>query len=266
MVISVGNSTMTITTLILLLATGILAVTAVDNCPRKYVSLPITNCCELRQFFTFSRSVKNTTHLSGVYWLNNFCGDECTKAEAYCDTRNGGGGWLVVQRRQDGSVDFNRIWLEYEDGFGNLTGEFWYGLRALHCLTGQGSWEMRMDIKLANGKNIFLQYEQFKVASAKDKYKLTVGGFRGTTTDPMAYHNGMNFTTRDNDNDLRPEANCAVYHGVNSPIGGWWFRGCWVNAIAPNIYYNHKNGVYLNNKWHVFSFMEIKIRPHNCNI
>ena len=48
---------------------------------------------------------------------------------------------------------------------------------------------MRMDIKLANGTNIFLQYEQFKVASAKDKYKLTVGGFQGTTTDPMAYHN-----------------------------------------------------------------------------
>ena len=49
---------------------------------------------------------------------------------------------------------------------------------------------MRMDIKLANGTNIFLQYEQFKVASAKDMYKLTVGGFQGTTIDPMAYHNG----------------------------------------------------------------------------
>ena len=38
-------------------------------------------------------------------------------------------------------------------GFDSLTGEFWYGLRDLHCLktlTGQGSWEMRMDIKLAN--------------------------------------------------------------------------------------------------------------------
>ena len=88
-------------------------------------------------------------------------------------------------------------WLEYENGFAKLTGKFWYGLRALHCLTGQGGWEMRMDIKLANGTNIFLQYEQFKVASTKDKYKLTVVGFQGTTTDPMAIHNGMYFTTKD---------------------------------------------------------------------
>ena len=123
--ISVGNSTMTITTLILLLATGILAVTAVDDCPSQNISHLIINCCQLaispKEFFTFSKSTQ-TSSSSGVYWLNKFCGDDCIKAEAYCDTSNGG--WLVVQRRQDGSVDFNRTWVEYEDGFGKLTGEF----------------------------------------------------------------------------------------------------------------------------------------------
>ena len=97
--------------------------------------------------------------------------------------------------------------------FGKLTGEFWYGLRALHCLTGQGGWKMRMDIKLTNGINIFLHYKQFKVASAKDKYKLTVGGFQGTTTDPMAHHNGMKFTTKDSDND-QWGGNCALWSGL----------------------------------------------------
>ena len=183
------------------------------------------------------------------------------EAEAYCDTSNGGGGWLVVQRRQDGSVDFNRTWMEYEDGYGKLTGEFWYGLRALHCLTGQGGWEMRMDIKLANGTNIFLQYEQFKVASAKDKYKLTVGGFQGTTTDPMAYHNGMNFTTRDSDNDQWYK-NCAIDNG--QPAGGWWFNAC--PHIQPNAVYSDWFAIYLNRNWLALSFIEIKIRPHNCNI
>ena len=103
------------------------------------------NCHPLT--FTFARG----TDRPGVYLLNNFCAYDRIKAAAYCDTINGGGGgWLVVQRRQDGSVDFIRGWGEYEDGFGKLTGEFWYGLRVLHCLTGQGGWEMRMDIKLAS--------------------------------------------------------------------------------------------------------------------
>ena len=250
---------MTITTLILLLATGILAVTAVDNQVNE--KKLITSCCELLGFnFTFARG----TDTPGVYLLNNFCGYKRIKAVAYCDTSNGGGGWLVVQRRQDGSVDFNRTWLEYEDGFGKLTGEFWYGLRALHCLTGQGGWEMRMDIKLVNGTNIFLQYEQFKVASAKDKYKLIVGGFQGTTTDPMAYHNGMYFTTKDSDND-KWYSNCAIdLYGRNTPTGGWWYNICY--HIQANTLYNHSSAIVLNNQRHPLLFIEMKIRPHNCNI
>ena len=252
---------MIISTLILLLATGIVAVTAVDDCPSVSLS-NISSCCELvlKQFFTFSRNLHNASS-SGVYLLNKFCGNDCIQAEAYCDTSNGGGGWLVVQRRQDGSVDFNRTWLEYEDGFGKLTGEFWYGLKALHCLTGQGGWEMRMDIKLANGTNIILQYEQFKVASGKDKYKLTVGGFQGTTTDPMAYHNGMYFTTKDSDNS---GANCSLLYGLKQPTGGWWHNSCW--RIAPNIIYNHGFGVQLNSQVHTLPYIEIKLRPHKCNI
>ena len=198
--------------------------------------------------------------------MMNFCGVKCYDAEVYCDTGNGGGGWLVVQRRKDGSIDFSRGWGEYEDGFGSLTGEFWYGLRALHCLTGQGGWEMRMDIKLVNGTNIFLQYEQFKVASAKDKYKLTVEGFQGTTTDPMTYHNGMYFTTKDNDNDQDNLKNCALIDPTQ-PYGGWWHESCW--SINPNNYYNHKRfGINLNGKWDPTPprFIEVKIRPHNCNI
>ena len=251
--ISVGNSTMTITTLILLLATGIVAVTA--ECQKD--NAPIETCCCLG----FNTTAFNKRK-SGVYTMMNFCGVKCNDAEVYCDTSNGGGGWLVVQRRQDGSVDFNRGWGEYEDGFGNLTGELWYGLRALNCLTGQGGWEMRMDIKLANGTNIFLQYEQFKVASAKDKYKLTVGGFQGTTTDPMVFHNGMHFSTRDNDNDPAG-SNCALVHAPKA-VGGWWFNSCW--HIVPNNFYEHWEGIHLNGKWHALPFIEIKIRPHNCNI
>ena len=70
--------------------------------------------------------------------LKTFCRDCDLEAEAYCDAVTAGGGWLVIQRRKDGSVDFGRNWTEYKYGFGNLHGEFWYGLYAMYCLTSQG--------------------------------------------------------------------------------------------------------------------------------
>ena len=121
-----------------------------------------------------------------------------------------------------------------------------------------------MDIKLADGTKVFLHYEQFKVASAKDKYKLTVGGFQGTTTDPMAYSNGMNFTTKDNVNDKHSDTNCATATSPSTPHGGWWHRSCW--HVHPNNFYKQQWGVYLNNNWHTLPFVEMKIRPVQCNI
>ena len=220
-------------------------------------SSTIKNCCDVAtgdNYFCIDRNI------SGIYKITDFC-QRGKKMLGYCDTLTDGGGWLVVQRRQDGTEDFNRVWWEYEMGFGKLTGEFWYGLRALHCLTGQGGWEMRMDIKLANGTKVFFHYEQFKVASAKDKYKLIVGGFQGTTTDPMAYHNGADFTTEDNDNDNHL-TNCALLHGPAAPAGGWWHNSCW--TANPNNFYNHSIGIHLNNKWYQIIFTEIKIRPLQC--
>jgi hypothetical protein len=34
----------------------------------------------------------------------------------------------VLQRRQNGSVDFYRDWNNYTQGFGDVNGEFWIGL------------------------------------------------------------------------------------------------------------------------------------------
>ena len=216
---------------------------------------PIESCCCLGY---------NNTHFnaksSGVYVIANFCGVKCSNTRAYCDTTSGGGGWLVVQRRQDGSVDFNRGWVDYEDGFGSLTGEFWYGLRPLHCLTNQGQWELRIDFTLTDGTKSYLSYSSFNIGPASSNYTLSISGFKGTTSsDPFSDHrlNGMPFTTKDRDND-KWSRNCAV-----KDAGGWWYRIC--SHIFLNQQYKSTYGIYLS-EWKALSFTEMKIRPINCKI
>ena len=83
-----------------------------------------------------------TTNKPKQYRMKDFCGNNrSTITKVYCDTLTDGGGWLVVQRRIDGSENFDRDWTEYEEGFGTLpvddndtSGEFWLGLYSLHYL------------------------------------------------------------------------------------------------------------------------------------
>ena len=196
-------------TIITLIALGIMLV---DACP--IVTFVNRSCCEVKSKF----SVTAPALQSRVYNITNFCGDCELTAEGYCDAVIDGGGWLVVQRRQDGSVNFNRGWVEYEEGFGSLTGEFWYGLCPLHCLTNQGQWQLRIDFTFTNGTKSYLSYTNFSVGSANSQYQLSISGFTGITTDLFTEHplNGMKFTTKDRDND-KCGGNCAI-----SRDGGWW--------------------------------------------
>ena len=223
----------------------------------------IKNCCNVAVKHHYFSINKNS---SGVYNIIDFC-QQGTTVQGYCDTLTDGGGWLVIQRRKDGSENFNRYWWEYEMGFGSLTGEFWFGLNALHCLTSQGQWELRIDLKLTNGTIIYLPYNKFAVGPATEQYPLTISGFTGYTTDPFLSHltptshgdalNTMKFTTRDKDNDRWSSGNCAI-----PTNGGWWYNRC--TYTNPNNQYNNKYGMLLNDQWHVLPFIEIKIRPKNC--
>ena len=222
------------------------------------------SCCSIKyNKFKFSTIYANT---SGVYNITHFCGLCKHVAEGYCDSTTAEGGWLVVQRKQDGSVDFNKGWVDYEDGFGSLTGEFWYGLTPLHCLTNQGQWEMRIDFTLTDGTKSYLSYSSFKVGPTSSNYQLSISGYNGIAPkDPIAgshSQNGMPFTTKDKDNDKRTK-NCAKdMAGGNA--GGWWYNAC------SEIHINHKikntYGIVISGSWKSLSFTEMKIRPINCKM
>ena len=219
----------------------------------------IKNCCNVAVKHNYFSINKNS---SGVYNIIDFC-QQGTTVQGYCDTLTDGGGWLVIQRRKDGSENFHRYWWEYEMGFGSLTGEFWFGLNALHYLTSQGQWESRIDLKLTNGTMIYFPYNKFAVGPTTEQYPLTISGFTGYTTDPFSTHNinSMKFTTRDQDNDPTLNYNCAVTT-LGGRSGGWWYNYC--TDIFPNSQYKHKYVILLNGQWHSLPFIEIKIRPKNC--
>ena len=39
------------------------------------------------------------------------------------------GGWTLILRRVDSDVDFQQPWEEYVNGFGDVDGNFWLGLK-----------------------------------------------------------------------------------------------------------------------------------------
>ncbi|XP_058123388.1 ficolin-1-like [Anopheles ziemanni] len=132
-----------------------------------------------------------------------------------------GGGWTMFQRRIDRSVDFHRNWTMYKHGFGNINGEHWLGLEKLHIMTSSGRHELLVLLEDFEGNSAYALYDEFKIASEEEKYKLTVGKYSGTAGDSLTYHNGMKFSTFDKDNDGYGSTHCAEAYE-----GGWWYRKC----------------------------------------
>uniref|UniRef100_A0A2K5S3B9 Tenascin-N n=1 Tax=Cebus imitator TaxID=2715852 RepID=A0A2K5S3B9_CEBIM len=196
----------------------------------------------------------NHNAASGLYTIY-LHGDASRPLQVYCDMHTDGGGWIVFQRRNTGQLDFFKRWRSYVEGFGDPRKEFWLGLDSLHNLTTgtPTQFEVRVDLQTAN-ESAYAIYDFFQVASSKERYKLTVGKYRGTAGDALSYHNGWKFTTFDRDNDIAL-SNCALTHH-----GGWWYKNC--HLANPNGRYGETKH---SEPWkgHEFSipYVELKIRP-----
>ena len=94
----------------------------------------------------------------------------------YCVQSTSGGGWTVFQKRMDGSVDFNRTWIDYKYGFGNLLGEFWLGLDKINRLTQNKTKNMlRIDLGVTARQTVHAEYEWFGIGNATADYRLYIG-------------------------------------------------------------------------------------------
>ena len=191
---------------------------------------------------------------SGIYHLDP---DNGGSFQAYCNMDIDGGGWTVFQRRKDGSVDFYRGWNDYVKGFGNPDGEHWLGLEKIHRLTKASS-VLRVDVTSYSKGSKYAKYT-FKVGDAASKYTLQATGYSGNAGDSLGYHNGMKFSTKDNDND-RNGGSCAVAHR-----GAWWFNSCAhsdLNGLYPGrrASSSHNCAWYHFDHWYSLKFTEMKTR------
>ncbi|XP_059199174.1 fibrinogen gamma chain [Centropristis striata] len=191
---------------------------------------------------------------SGLYYVKPAKATE--QFLVYCEIDSFGRGFTVIQRRRDGSVDFNKDWNQYKNGFGYLspddTTEFWLGNEKIHLLTTATTTiptVLRIELVDWDGTKKYADYTMFRVGPEVDMYRLTYGYYFGGDAgdafdgydfgdDPSdkfyTSHNGMQFSTHDKDND-KYDGNCAQQDG-----SGWWMNRCHAAHLNGKYYQGGK--------------------------
>ncbi|XP_076063830.1 uncharacterized protein LOC143038482 [Oratosquilla oratoria] len=97
--------------------------------------------------------------------------------QVFCDQETDGGGWTVIQRRDDipPYEDFYRTYIEYEKGFGDLEGEHWLGLENIHHLTSHSLQELRIDLADFHNATSWAKYGFFHVRDSSSNYIMNCG-------------------------------------------------------------------------------------------
>ncbi|XP_039195022.1 angiopoietin-related protein 3 [Crotalus tigris] len=137
----------------------------------------------------------------------------------YCEME-GENSWTIIQKRSDGSVDFNQTWESYIDGFGNLDGEFWLGLHKIYSIVDQADYILRIELEDWRANRHYIEYT-FKMGGPDRDYALILSRITGNIPNALPEQKEIKFYTNDHGSSIERKLNCS-----ESDTGGWWFNVC----------------------------------------
>ena len=218
---------------------------------------------------------------SGLYAIQDPCEKLFTTSRltVYCDMETDGGGWIVIQRRNAsmGWVNFTKKWADYEEGFGDLDGEFWIGLKIINELTNQQNMALKMRVWNDTGNSINWNYQLFRIY--EKNYRYAVSGLSGSSGSGSGgdgygpFSRGPSSSFQFQTYDRYSGSNC----GFSRQSGWWYYNGnC---GEYSNLNGRHQpsgiSGTYLTGErlfWRtssgnrIYTHSEMKIRSQSCNL
>uniref|UniRef100_A0ABI7VYZ6 Fibrinogen C-terminal domain-containing protein n=1 Tax=Felis catus TaxID=9685 RepID=A0ABI7VYZ6_FELCA len=181
-----------------------------------------------------AEAFKSGRTANGIYTL--VFPNSTEEIKAYCDMETAGGGWTIIQRREDGSVDFQRTWNEYKVGFGNPSGEHWLGNEFVFQVTNQQPYVLKIHLKDWEGNEAYSLYEHFSLSSEEFNYRIHLQGLTGTAGKISSISQpGNDFSTKDADNDK------CICKCSQMLTGGWWFDACGPSNLNGMYYPQRQN-------------------------
>ena len=173
-----------------------------------------------------------------------------------CDQETDGGGWIMYQRRVDGTVSFTDSWEKYKYGFGdhgdNAT-ELWLGNEHVYQVLqsyGSTEWELRIEADAYNGMGCWVVASNFRMNNEALRYTVDWDNVSASIVGLGAdwnYHKLIPFNTLDNMEGDADRKWCVVKHK-----GGWWY------GYRPS--YDFCTAIFLNGEYEkqpVESYMSI---------
>lgn len=227
--------------------------TLITLCSKEGVLLKNAKKEEEKPFRDCADVYQSGFNKSGVYTIYINVSDP---KKVFCNMETAGGGWTVIQHREDGSLDFQKGWKEYKMGFGSPSGEHWLGNEFIFAITSQRQYSLRIELMDWEGNRAYSQYDRFHIGNEKQNYRLYLKGHSGTAgkQSSLILH-GAEFSTKDADND-----NCMCKCALML-TGGWWFDACGPSNLNGMFYTAGQNHGKLNGiKWHYFKGPSYSLR------